>query len=100
MSQQAKETALPVEKEDTPIDITMHTEEELKIEEDPESEDVTEGSKWNDLTEMTDDLYEEFSWEQQDPIEGDSLHQYNERRVYQAEMSLNSKTLATATKQS
>ena len=55
---------MPVEKEDTPIDITMHTEEELKIEEDPESEDVTEGSKWNDLTEMTEDQYEEFSWEE------------------------------------
>ena len=49
------------------------------------------------MEEMLMEESEEFNFE---PVEGDKLEQYNERRVYAAEMSVNKNSVAEATKQS
>ena len=46
------------------------------------------------------ELYEEDQESDFEPIEGDSLHVYNAKKVYAAEMSANSKAVMAATKQS
>ena len=62
------------------------------------SEDVKDDeSEWMDLDEM-ELTYEEIEFECE-PKEGDKLELYNERRVYQAEMSSNLKAVAQLTKQ-
>ena len=54
--------------------------------------------KWAELSEIEEEFEEEeFRFE---PVVGDCLEQYNEKRVYQAEMSLNSKLQLKETAQS
>ena len=61
------------------------------------SEDVKDDeSEWMDLDEI-ELTYEEIEFECE-PKEGDKLELYNERRVYQAEMSSNLKAVAQLTK--
>lgn len=53
-------------------------------------------SEWMDLDDM-ELTFEEIEFECE-PKEGDKLEMYNERRVYQAEMSSNLKAVAQLTK--
>ena len=49
--------------------------------------------------EIVDMDYWEYATEEIfEPVEGDSLHVFNEKKVYAAEMSMNKKSMANATK--
>ena len=64
-----------------------------EVEETEEEEEEV----WMDLTEMSQVFEEhEFSFE---PVDGDKIEFHNERKIYQAEMSLNANTVLQANKQ-
>jgi len=65
---------------------------EIIEEPEPVEETKDEEEKWLDLTEI-EPMYEEIEFTCE-PVEGDKLELYNERRVYKAEMSQNSKAVA------
>ena len=58
-------------------------------------EEEEEEEVWMDLSEMNPEMFEEheFSFV---PIEGETLHIYNERKVFQAEMSSKSAAVLDA----
>lgn len=65
---------------------------------DVDDDGGNENFKWTELSDM-EEIYEEDSYKFE-PVEGDKLEFESKRRIWQAEMSLNKKTLLEANKMS